>query len=77
MMTNMVDESGITNTKGKGVRDVRLIGRAEEITGQQEDLQKDLLSISERREHHYSREKLLPEKVLDILPYKLTYEALL
>lgn len=40
-------------------------------------MQKDLLSLSERREHHYSREKLLPEKVLDILPYKLTYEALL
>lgn len=34
MMTNMVDESGITNTKGKGVRDERLVGRAQEIAGQ-------------------------------------------
>lgn len=40
-------------------------------------MQKDLLSLAERREHHYSREKLLPEKVLEILPYKLTYDALL
>lgn len=33
MITNLVDESGITNVHGKGVRDVRLVGKAEEIKG--------------------------------------------
>jgi hypothetical protein len=40
MMTNMVDESGITNAAGKGVRDYRLADKAEVIAEQQSNLQK-------------------------------------
>lgn len=76
MMTNMVDEGGITNQQGKGVRDARLAKKAQVIADKQEELQHDLLSLADRRQHLYSRDRLLPSELLAQMPYKLTFEAL-
>jgi hypothetical protein len=64
MLTNTVDEGGITNKEGKGVRDRRLMDMAEIIEGQQEDLKKEQMSNTERRKIMYSKEKLLPDKII-------------
>ena len=76
MITNMVDESGITNAPNKGVRDQRLADRAQQIAEEQESLKKESLTLGERRMHLYSRNNLLPSSVLNEVNYKLTYEAL-
>lgn len=76
MMTNMVDEGGITKSANKGVRDARLAQLAHNIAEDQEILKKDQLSQADKRIHLYSRDKLLPEALLSELPYKMTYEAL-
>ena len=76
MITNMVDETGITNAPNKGVRDQRLADRAQQIAEQQESLKKVSLTQGERRMHLYSRSNLLPSSVLGEVNYKLTYEAL-
>jgi hypothetical protein len=34
------------------------------------------MSLSDKREQLYSREKLIPESVIGEMPYRLTYEAL-
>lgn len=35
-----------------------------------------MLSLSDRRHLLYSREKILPQEVINEIPYKLTHEAL-
>lgn len=60
MITNMVDESGITNAPNKGVRDSRLTERAHQIAEEQEELKREAMSHGDRRHHLYSRESLLP-----------------
>lgn len=76
MLTNMVDEGGITHSANKGVRDQRLAEKALYIANDQEALTRDLLTLSERRQHLYSREKLLPYALLEGMPYKKTFDAL-
>ncbi len=76
MMSNMVEEGGITNKEGRGVRDSRLTEKAQNIAEEEQQLQKELMTKGERRQYLYSRDKLLPEDVLNQMPYKLTYEAL-
>lgn len=76
MMSNMVDEGGITNAANKGVRDTRLAQLAHHISDEQEVLKRDFLKLSDKRTLLYSREKLLPPELMADLPYKMTFEAL-
>ncbi len=59
MLTNMVDEDGITNKPNRGVRDVRLAARAEGIEENQAELRKDVASRDTERQQLYTRDKLL------------------
>jgi hypothetical protein len=49
MMTNMVEEGGLTIKNNKGVRDQRLTDKAYLITGDQDVLKQEIQNASERR----------------------------
>ncbi len=76
MMANMVDEGGITNQSNRGVRDHRLTDKAHLIADDQEVLKQDILTANQRRKTLYSKEVLLPQELLNEVPYRNTYEAL-
>lgn len=76
MLTNMVDEGGITNAPNRGVRDARLATRAEGIEEGQAELRKDVASRDTERQQLYTRERLLPSELMALIPYKKTHEAL-
>lgn len=50
MLTNMVDEDGITNKPNRGVRDARLAARAEGIEENQAELRKDVANRDTERQ---------------------------
>lgn len=60
MLTNMVEDGGITNVGNKGVRDHRLTDMANSIAKDQEGLKKEILTSVQRRMTLYSKEALLP-----------------
>ena len=76
MMTNMVDEGGMTNQQNKGLRDHRIAERALHIAEDQAELRKDNIIANKKRRSMYSKEKLLPAEVINEVPYRMTYEAL-
>jgi hypothetical protein len=76
MLTNMVDEDGITNKPNRGVRDARLAARAEGIEENQAELRKDVASRDTERQQLYTRDKLLQPDLMTQIPYKKTHEAL-
>ena len=63
MLSNMVDETGITNKSNKGVRDLRLAQKAQQIEDEQDVLKQSNLSMTNRK--HYSRELLVPKELLE------------
>lgn len=77
MITNNVKDEGVTNREGKGTRDDALLANAkkmdQEIKAQQKNGEN---SAATRKKQMYSKEGLLPEDVLSLIPYKQTYEAL-
>jgi hypothetical protein len=76
MMSNMIDETGITTVANRGVRDSRLTERAQLIAEDIEVVKQDMINLKEKRSSKYSRDRLLPREVIDEISYKLTYEGL-
>ena len=74
MLTNMVDEGGVTNQGSRGVRDQRLTQKAMLISEDQEELKKNLQS--QRKRGQYTIDKLLPPELLHQIPYTETHIAL-
>lgn len=77
MISNNVKDDGVTNREGKGTRDDSLFANAkkmdQEIKAQTKHGEN---SLAMRKKQMYSKEGLLPEDVLNLIPYKQTYEAL-
>lgn len=67
----------MTNKEGKGTRDTSILARAEEMEKQlKEDQRNGENSMAFKRSNLYSKQGLLPEEILQLIPYKQTYEAL-
>ena len=71
MISNNVKDEGVTNREGKGTRDDGLLANAkkmdQEIKAQQKHGEN---SAATKKKHMYSKEGLLPEDVLSLIPYK-------
>ncbi|CDW75122.1 UNKNOWN [Stylonychia lemnae] len=76
MLTNMIEDGGITNQANKGIRDHRLADKAHLIEKDQDALKHEILNASQRKQELYSVEKLLPGDLMDEIAYKNTFKAL-
>ena len=76
LLTNMIGEDGITQRGDRGIRDGRLKDRAGVIEEVQEGVKREMMSLTDRRHILYAREKILPQDIINEIPYKLTHEAL-
>lgn len=74
MMTNKLDEHGISNKDNKGVNDQRLFEKANELDEGLENFKK-ATNIKANLEQ-YQLDKLLPKELMDELPYSYTLRAL-
>jgi len=72
LVTNRVNDDGVTNKEGRGVRDENLLDRAKEM----DKALKQESSAKKDRKQKYSKESLMPEEILNLIPYKETYQAL-
>lgn len=75
LITNKVNDDGVTNKEGKGTRDSRILLKAQEME-KRDQKNKELADNLNSKKKPYSRESVLPEDILTLIPYKETYEAL-
>lgn len=71
LITNKVEDDGVTNQEGRGVRDEHLMDTARE-----QDKLKQTEAKNARKGNKYARENLFPEEIISLIPYKQTFEAL-
>ena len=71
----MTDE-GVTNVEGRGTRDDTILLKAKEMEKNAFDQKKVGDGATGKRKAAYSRESVLPEEILALIPYKETYQAL-
>lgn len=76
LITNKVSGEGVTNREGKGARDETILKQAQLMDQVQRDNKKFGETSANSRRQAYSKESLLPEEILSLIPYKQTYEAL-
>ena len=77
MISNNVKDEGVTNREGKGTRDTALLTNAQNMESKikaQTRLGEN--SVAAKKKQMYSKDGLLPEDILNLIPYKQTYEAL-
>lgn len=70
LITNKVQDDGVTNKEGKGVRDDHILNRAVE----QEKIKE--AAAKTNRKSKYAREQIMPQDILSLIPYRQTFEAL-
>ena len=76
MNNNQVTDEGVTNVEGRGTRDDSILLKAKEMEKNALDLKKAGDGASGKRKAAYSKESVLPEEILALIPYKETYQAL-
>ena len=77
MISNNVKDEGVTNREGKGTRDTALLANAQSMDTQLKASAKNGEKSSVvKKKQMYSKDGLLPEDILNLIPYKQTYEAL-
>lgn len=82
MLTNRVDDEPVLDKDGKpmkrkkGAHDSRLQPVAEELQMKAEALKKEQATASQRRKILYCKEMLMPQEILQNIPFKQTHEAL-
>lgn len=77
MISNNVKDEGVTNREGKGTRDTSLLTNAQAMDSQlKAQTRQGENSVAARKKAMYSAQGLLPEDILNLIPYKQTYEAL-
>lgn len=79
-MTNRVEDDvgdgSPTKRRKKGTRDDRLQEMAEKVVDQHDKAKKEAVTTAQKRMELYSRDALLPQAILQTIPYKQTWEAL-
>lgn len=73
MNNNQVTDEGVTNIEGRGTRDDTILLKAKEMEKNALDQKKAGDGASGKRKTAYSRENVLPEEILALIPYKETY----
>ena len=76
LITNKVDDDGVTNRAGKGAQDEQILAKAIQLEKDGQESKKQGESGAQYRRQAYSKEGLLPDSMLSQIPYKETYEAL-
>ena len=71
LITNKVNDEGVTNKEGRGTRSGTLLDKAN-----QQNQEKEQLTAKQNRKQKYTRAQIFPEDILNLLPYKQTFEAL-
>ena len=76
MNNNQVTDEGVTNVEGRGTRDDTILLKAKEMEKNAFDQKKIGDGATNKRKSAYTRESVLPEEILALIPYKETYQAL-
>ena len=76
MNNNQVNDEGVTNIEGRGTRDDAILTKAKEMEKIAQDQKKAGDGAKGKKNAAYSKESVLPEDILTLIPYKETYNAL-
>uniref|UniRef100_A0A7S3FTU5 Uncharacterized protein n=1 Tax=Strombidium rassoulzadegani TaxID=1082188 RepID=A0A7S3FTU5_9SPIT len=77
LITNKVEDEGVTNREGRGARDENIHSKALEMEKYlKDDKRNGENSVAQKRKQLYSLQGLLPENILTLIPYKQTFLAL-
>ena len=76
-MTNRVQDDEPGASKTRGVNDARVKKMAMQVQKDVDVIKSENVMTESRRRSLYSREALLPEDILELIPYKETHQALL
>jgi hypothetical protein len=71
LISNKVTDDGVLDKEGRGARDQSILDKALVMEQAKKDSTK-----ADKRANKYKKEILLPDDILDLIPYKKTYEAL-
>lgn len=71
LITNKVNDDGVTNKDGKGARDESLLSKAK-----QQHSEKEAQAAKVSKKQKFSFDAVFPEEILGLISYKQTFEAL-